>query len=345
MKRALVGIVLLCALLPLAACGTNVTASDKTVTLILGAYSTPAQAFAKLIPLFQAQWKRQHGQTVTFQQSYAGSGAQSRAIINGFQADVAALSLAPDLDAIAKAGLITHDWTNTPTRGMVSDSVVAFAVRKGNPKGIHDWADLARPGIQVLTPNPKTSGGAQWNILALYGAALRGEVQGVPKGDPAAADRFLIAVLKNVKVMDKDAQTSITTFSQGVGDVAITYENLVLAAQQQGAGYDLVIPASTILIENPVAVVDAYAKRHGTQAVAQAFVAFLTTPQAQQVFAQNGFRPLAPSATGAQASERPFQAVADLWTVAYLGGWKAAVSNYFGAGGIYTQAIAAAQGQ
>ncbi len=345
MKRTLVCLLLLCALVPVAACGAPAAATSQSVTLILGAYSAPAPAYAALIPQFQAQWKRQHGQTVTFQQSYAGSGAQSRAIINGFQADVAALSLATDLDAIAEAGLITHDWTNTPTKGMVSDSVVAFAVRKGNPKGIHDWADLAQPGIQVLTPNPKTSGGAQWNILALYGAALRGEVRGVPQGDPAAAKRFLIAVLKNVKVMDKDAQTSITTFSQGVGDVAITYENLVLAAQQKGTGYDLMVPASTILVENPVAVVDAYAKRHGALAVAQAFVAFLSTPQAQRIFAQNGFRPLDPSGTATQASGESFQPVADLWTIAYLGGWKTAVPNIFGAGGVYTQAIAASQGQ
>ena len=272
-----------------------------------------------------------------------GSGAQARAIVNGFQADVAALSLAPDLDAIAKAGLITHDWTNTPTKGMVSDSIVAFAVRKGNPKGIHDWADLARPGIQVLTPNPKTSGGAQWNIAALYGAALRGEVRGVPKDDPAAARSFLVAVLKNVKVMDKDARTSITTFGQGVGDVAITYENEVFTGRKAGADYELVIPTSTILIENPVAVVDAHVSRHGTRAVAEAFVAFLTTPQAQQVFAANGFRSVDP--TVAHATAGTYLAVTDLWNIAYLGGWKTVVPNYCGDSGVYTQAAATAQGR
>src|SRR5262249_16907970 len=153
-------------------------------------------------------------------------------IAEGFEADIAALSLEADIDRITKAGLITHDWKSAPHNGMVSDSIVAFAVRKGNPKGIKDWADLAKPGIQILTPNPKPRGGAQWNILALYGAAKRGFVQGVAKDDDAAATTFLKAVLKNVTVLDKDGRSSITNFEQGVGDVAITYENEVLVGQQ-----------------------------------------------------------------------------------------------------------------
>lgn len=326
----------------LAGCGSPASAGTGAVTLTLGGYSAPQGAFAKLIPLFQAQWRQQTGQAVTFKQSYLGSGAQSRAIVNGFQADVAALSNAPDVDAIAKAKVITHDWTNTPTKGMITTSVVAFAVRPGNPKGIHDWSDLTRPGLQILTPNPKTSGGAQWNILALYGAALRGEVQGVAKGDTAAALTFLKAVLKNVKVMDKDARTSITTFEQGVGDVAITYESEVLYAQQSGQHEDLIIPRSTILIQNPVAVVDAYVDRHGTRKVAEAFVAFLTTAQAQQVFAQEGYRPVDPSVAQQVANKYPV--VPDLWTIDFLGGWKSAAAAYFGSTGVYTQAIATVGG-
>jgi sulfate transport system substrate-binding protein len=325
----------------LAGCG-SASASGDPVKLILGAYSTPQAVFAKIIPLFQASWKQQTGQTVTFQQSYLGSGAQSRAIINGFQADVAALSTAPDMDAIASAGLITHDWTNTPTKGMISTSIVAFAVRKGNPKGIHDWADLTRPGIQILTPNPKTSGGAQWNILALYGAALRGEVAGVPKGDTQAAFGFLKAVLKNVKVMDKDARTSITDFEQGVGDVAITYESEVLLAQQSGKDDELVLPTSTILIENPAAVVDTYVDRHGTRKVAEAFVTFLASAQAQQAFAATGYRPV--NASNAASSTSTFASVQDLWNIAYLGGWKAVSKQIFGSGGLYEQASSQAQG-
>ncbi len=343
MKRIVTGMLAACVALALfCGCGNSATAHGGTVKLILGAYSTPRVVYARLIPTFEAQWKQQTGQTVVFEQSYLGSGAQSRAIINGFQADVAALSLAPDVNAIAKAGLITHDWTNTPTKGMVSTSIVAFAVRKGNPKGIHDWADLARPGVQILTPDPKSSGGAQWNILALYGAALRGHVRGVAQGDANGAFNFLKAVLKNVTAMDKDAQTSLTNFEQGVGDVAITYESGVLAGQQAGQDYELVIPTSTILIQNPAAVVDAYANRHGTLRVANAFVTFLMSAQAQQVFAQNGYRPLDAGVARAVASTYP--PVTDLWTIDYLGGWKTAASSFFGTTGIYIRAISAVQG-
>src|SRR5215831_17195508 len=204
----------------LAACGGATTGGAESPTaasvanggpntIVLGAYSTPREAYGKLIPLFKAQWKQQTGQDITFQESYQGSGAQARAIAEGFEADIAALSLEADIDRITKAGLITHDWKSAPHNGMVSDSIVAFAVRKGNPKGIKDWADLAKPGIQILTPNPKTSGGAQWNILALYGAAKRGFIEGVPKDDDAAATAFLKSVLKNVTVLDKDARSSI----------------------------------------------------------------------------------------------------------------------------------------
>jgi len=323
-----------------AGCGNRAGNKD---TLILGGYSTPEESYAKILPLFAAQWKQQTGQNITFQTSYQGSGTQSRAIINGFQADVAALSLAPDVDAIAKAGLITHDWTQTPTHGMVTDSVVAFAVRQGNPKNIHDWADLAKPGVQILCPDPKTSGGARWNILALYGAALRGEVSGVAKGNAAAAFVFLKAILKNIKVFDKDGRSSITNFEKGIGDVAITYESEVLVAQKAGQTDQLVIPTSTILIENPVAVVDAYVDRHGTRKLAEAFVNFLTTPQAQQIFADvGGARAVDP--TVAQATAKAHPQVNDLWNIGYLGGWKTMDAQFFNTGGIYDQALSAAQG-
>src|SRR5262245_28573237 len=190
------------------AAGGAPAASGGPTTIVLGAYTTPREAYGKLIPIFKAQWKQQTGQDVTVQESYQGSGAQSRAIVEGFEADIAALSLEADITRIEKAGLITHDWRSGPSKGMVSDSVVAFAVRKGNPKGIKDWADLAKPGLQVLTPDPKTSGGAQWNILALYGAAKRGFVDGVAKDDDKAATDFLTAVLKNVTVFDKGARES-----------------------------------------------------------------------------------------------------------------------------------------
>lgn len=327
----------LVALLVATMAGCGGSSSSGATTLTLGAYTTPREAYAKLIPMFQQKWQAQSGQEVRFEQSYLGSGAQSRAIVEGFEADVTALSLEADIERIVKAGLITHDWRATPSKGMVSTSGVAFAVRKGNPKGIRDWADLARAGVDVLTPNPKTSGGAQWNILALYGAALRGHVRGVPKGDPEAARAFLRAVLKNVSVMDKGARESITNFEKGVGDVAITYENEVLVGRAQGQDYDLVIPRSTILIENPVAVVDAYVDKHGTRRAAEAFVAFLITKEAQEVFAQFGLRSVDPAVARATAARYP--RVQDLWTIQFLGGWKQVTTGFFGESGIYTRAI------
>jgi sulfate/thiosulfate transport system substrate-binding protein len=316
-------------------------AGDGPVTLILGAYTTPREAYAKLIPIFKEQWKQQTGQDVEFQESYQGSGAQSRAIVEGFEADIAALSLEADIDRITKAGLITSDWKASTYKGMVSNSVVSFAVRKGNPLGIKDWADLAKPGVEVLTPNPQTSGGAQWNILALYGAAKRGFVAGVPKDDDAAAIEFLKAVLKNVTVMDKSARESIVNFEQGIGDVAITYENEVLVGQQNGQEYELVIPRSTILIENPIALIDVYADKHGSRAVAEAFITFLLTPEAQTIFADYGLRSPDPEVADATADRYP--PVEDLWTIAYFEGWGNATPAYFGEEGVYTKAIADVQ--
>ncbi len=345
--RFLKTLIILIAISLLAACGgpanSNNTNNGKApVKLILGAYTTPREAYGELIPMFTAQWKAKTGQEVTFEESYLGSGAQSRAIIEGFEADVAALSLDGDIKKIADAGLITHDWHIPPYNGMVSTSIVAFAVRKGNPKNIHDWADLAQPGLQILTPNPKTSGGAQWNILALFGAALRGKIQGVPANDEKAATDFLKSVLKNVTVFDKGARESITNFETGTGDVAITYENEVLVGQQAGKDYELVIPTSTILIENPVSVVDEYADKHGTREVAEAFVQFLFTKEAQQVFAKHGLRSLDPEVAAATKDQYP--PVADLFTIKdQFGGWSEATPKYFGDSGIYTKAITEVQ--
>ena len=280
---------------------------------------------------------------MAFEQSYLGSGAQSRAIVEGFEADIAALSLEADVERIAQAGLITHDWKSAPHDGMVSTSIVVFGVRKGNPQDIRDWADLAEPGIEILTPNPKTSGGAQWNILALYGAAKRGYVEGVPDDDDAAAMEFLTSVLKNVSVMDKGARESITNFEKGVGDVIITYENEIRVGQQAGQDYEMVIPRSTILIENPVAVIDTYADKHGMRDAAEAFVEFLFTRQAQEIFAQYGLR--SPDPEVAQATAPQYPPVEDLFTAAEFGGWKEIAAKFFGDDGIYTQAIASVQGQ
>jgi sulfate transport system substrate-binding protein len=324
------------------AAGGAPAASGGPTTIVLGAYTTPREAYGKLLPIFKEQWKQQNGQDVTFQESYQGSGAQSRAIVEGFEADIAALSLEADITRIEKAGLITHDWKGGTYKGMVSTSVVVFAVRKGNPKGIKDWADLAKPGVEVLTPDPKTSGGAQWNILALYGAAKRGFVAGVPKDDDQAAIEFLTAVLKNVAVMDKGARESITNFEKGVGDVAITYENEVLVGQASGQDYEMIIPRSTILIENPVAVIDTHVDKHGNRKLAEAFVAFLFSPEAQKIFADTGgLRSVDPEV--AKATNSKYPPVEDLFPIGYFGGWSEATPKYFGDDGIYSKAITEVQ--
>ncbi len=314
------------------------TANSEPVTLILGAYTTPREAYAEIIPLFQAHWKEQTGQDVVFEESYLGSGAQSRAVVEGFEADVIALSLEADVNRIVDAGLITHDWKSVGDSGMVSDSVVVFGVRPGNPLGIEDWDDLTQEGVEVLTPNPKTSGGAMWNILSLYGAAKRGFVEGVPADDDAAATEFLKNILNNVTVMDKGARESITNYEQGVGDVIITYENEMLVGQKSGQDYEMVIPRSSILIENPVAVVDTYVDKHGTREVAEAFVQFLFTKEAQEIFAEYGLRSVDEEVAAATAVQYP--PLEDIFTIDYFGGWAEATPTFFGDDGIFTNVFA-----
>jgi sulfate/thiosulfate transport system substrate-binding protein len=345
---ALAALLILAGILIPSGCGDSATpagaggqAAEK-VTLVLGAYTTPREAYSKaIIPAFQKYWKEKAGQDVEFQESYLGSGAQSRAIIGGFEADIAALSLEEDIAKIAEAGLITHDWKANPTKGMVSTSVVVLAVRQGNPKGIKDWADLTQAGLNVLTPDPSTSGGAKWNIAALYGSALRGNA-GVAKDDPAAATKLLESVFKNVSIMDKGARESITNYEKGVGDVAITYENEVLVGKQAGQTYDYVIPKSTILIENPIAVVDKYADKHGVRKVAEAFVEFLRGKEAQRGYAKFGLRSVDPEVAAEGKSTYP--PVEDLWTIDYLGGWPKVSKDIFGNEGIFTKTIASVHG-
>ena len=313
-------------------------APAKTRTLVLGAYTTPREAYGKaILPAFQRHWKEKTGEEVQFQESYLGSGAQARAIIGGFEADVAALSLEADVDTIAKAGLINHDWKAGAHQGMVSRSIVVLAVRPGNPKGVHDWDDLRKPGLAVLTPNVRTSGGAMWNVCAMYGAALRGQTA-APKGDPAQAEKLLTDVLRNVSVMDKGARESIVNFEKGVGDVAITYENEVLVGRKAGQPYEYVIPRSTILIENPVAVVDRYAEKHGVRDLADAFVAFVRTPEAQRAFAEYGLRSIDEGVAKEVAGQ--FPAVKDLFTIRDLGGWPEVQKTLFAPGAAYDRVSA-----
>jgi sulfate/thiosulfate transport system substrate-binding protein len=318
-------------------------AQGGEVTLTLGAYTTPREAYGEIIPLFQAYWLEETGQTVTFEESYQGSGAQSRAIVEGFEADIAALSLEGDITRIVDAGLITHDWKDTQYNGMVSTSIVVMAVREGNPEGIEDWDDITAEGIEVLTPNPQTSGGAQWNVMAMYGAAQRGNVEGFEASDEGALE-FLRSVFRNVTVLDESARDSITNYETGVGDVAITYENEVLVGQLNGQTYEYVIPTSTILIENPVAVIDENVDRHGNRAAAEAFRDFLWTPEAQRIFAEYGLRSVDPAIAEETAEQYP--PVEDLFTIEeQFGGWVNVTQPYFGENGIYTQMIEEVQSE
>ena len=328
----------LCAtvLLGLAACGKSNAGEGE---LVLAAYTTPREAYGKaIIPAFVEHWKEKSGKTISFKESYQGSGAQARAVAEGFEADIVALSLAPDIEKLVEADLVDAAWDDGEHGGMVSLSLVVIAVREGNPKGIQDWPDLAREDVEVVTPNVRTSGGAMWNVAAIYGAALRGKA-GVPADDPAAAEAFLSKILGNVRVMDKGARESLVNFENGVGDAAITYENEVLEAQRSGKPIEYVIPKATLLIENPAAVVKTYATKRGTTETAEAFTAFLVDPATQKSFADHGYRPVI---EGVQ-SETEFPQVEDLFTVADLGGWESLLEKVFAADAVYDRALAQAR--
>lgn len=316
----------------------------ETRDLILAAYSVPKEAYERrIIPAFQRAWKQKTGQDVRVRSSYGASGAQARAIIGGFDADVAVLSLEGDVDQITKAGLITHDWRKAPHGGMISASVVALGVRKGNPKNVKGWEDAARPGVEVLYPNPKTSGGAMWDVIAMYGAGLKLAEQraGKPVAPDAAATQavdLLTRIQRNVKVMDKSGRESVTTFERGVGDVIVTYENELLPRVKSGRPYEIIVPAETVWIENPAAVVDTYADRHKAKDLAEAFVAFLHGPEAQAAFIELGFRPLDRTAQTPAAAAGLAQP-ARLFTIADLGGWEQVSTTLFGPQGLWTKIV------
>lgn len=296
-------------------------------TLVLAAYTTPREVLAEqILPAFQASWREKTGEVVQFETTYQGSGSQARAVAGGLEADVVWLSLAPDVEVLVEAGLITRDWQSGETRGIVSSSVAVVGVRPDNPHNIQGWEDLARPGLEVLTPNVRTSGGAMWNVLAVAGA------------DISAGETLLSGVLANVRVMDKGARESMLSFEKGVGDAIITYENEVIVAQRAGKSMAYVIPASTIVIENPAAVVDVYAARHGTLDLAEAFVSFLTEPAQQAAMAQYGLRPVV---AGVEAAG--FPALGRTFRVSDLGGWSAVKAAYFAEGALYDRALARAR--
>lgn len=307
-------LLLLIATLAVTACGGLMGAVGKTdgTRLTLVSYSTPKGAYDKIIPAFQ---HTSQGKGVTFDTSYGASGTQSRAVDQGLPADVVAFSLAPDVDRLVKDGIVAKAWANDRYRGMVTDSVVVFVVRPGNPKHIHIWQDLIRPGVQVVTPNPFTSGGARWNIMAAYGAQIE---QG---RSPQEARDYLSKLLNRVVVQDKSARESMQTFLGGKGDVLLAYENEAITAQHKGEKVDYVVPDQTILIENPVAVTTK--SKHSAQA--KAFVNFLRTPKAQRIFAENGYRPVLKTVL----SEYKFPEPQGLFSIEKLGGWPVVTKRFF----------------
>src|SRR5438552_9803552 len=284
----------------------------RDTNLALVAYSTPREAYAQLIPAFQ---KTAAGKGVSFSQSYAASGEQSRAVAAGLEADVVAFSLAPDITSLVQKQLVPQNWNKDKWHGMVTRSVVVFVVRDGNPKKIRTWTDLVKPGVQIVTPNPFTSGGARWNVMAAYGGALRSGKT------PKQAQTYLAQMWKHVVASPSSAREGLQTFLAGRGDVFLAYENEALFARQKGQPVQFVIPKATILIENPVAVTST--SKH--KAEANAFVKFLHTLEAQKIFAQNGYRPIVPAAArGFNFPVRP-----QLFTIKYVGGWAKVEKKFF----------------
>jgi sulfate/thiosulfate-binding protein len=297
---------------PAASAGPAFTAQAGALTLV--AYSTPKAAYDAIIPLFQAT---PDGSGVTFETSYGASGDQSRAVESGLPADVVAFSLAPDVDRLVKDGMVAADWNAGATKGMVTDSVVEFVVRKGNPKGIKTWDDLVKPGIGVVEPNPFTSGGARWNVMAAYGAEIK---NGKSEAD---ATTYLTSLFGNIVVQDTSARAALQTFVAGQGDVMLAYENEAIAAQQGGQDVDYVVPDQTILIENPVAVTNV----GDLPDKARAFVTFLTTPDAQKAYASKGYRPVLPDVLAQYATQ--FPKPSGLFAITDLGGWSAVNTKFF----------------
>ncbi len=306
-----------------AACGSS--SGGKTVALV--AYSTPESAYAKLIPTFQATTA---GKGISFTQSYGASGDQSRAVLAGQPANVVNLSLTPDVTKLVQAGVVSPSWNAGPTHGFVTNSVVVFIVRKGNPKNITTWDDLTKPGVKVITPNPLSSGSARWNIMAAYGAQLH------EGKTPAQADAYLAALLKNTIAQPTSARDALQTFLSGAGDVLLDYESEGIADEKKGDPISYVIPADTLLIQNPIAIVT----RGGTNPSAQAFVNFLLSPAGQVIWAQQGYRPVIPSLV----DPKTFPTPPGLFTIDSLGGWTAVTKQFFATpNGIVTK-IEAGQG-
>ncbi|HUB07265.1 MAG TPA: sulfate ABC transporter substrate-binding protein [Myxococcales bacterium] len=304
-------------------------------TLLNVSFDATRELYEQIDAAFESQWLAKTGERVTVEQSHGGSGKQARAVLAGLEADVVTLALARDIDVLhSKGNLLPADWQGRlPDRSCPYSSTVVFVVRHGNPRGIRDWGDLARPGISVITPNPKTSGGARWNYLAAWGWALQ-----TSGGDAGKARAFVAALYHNVPVLDSGSRGAATTFGQrGIGDVLIAWESeaLRLRSELGARAVDIVLPSVSILAEPPVAVVDRYADAHGNHALAEAYLRYLYTPDAQEIIARNFYRPVDPAVLARHADVFP---KLRLFTVdERFGGWASAQKTHFSEGGTFDQ--------
>ena len=313
--------------------GGAAAAAPKEIKLLNVSYDPTRELYHDFNAAFARSWKAKTGQEVTVQQSHGGSGKQARAVIDGLEADVVTLALAYDVDAIAAAGLLPANWqSRLPDNSSPYTSTVVFLVRKGNPKRIHDWPDLVKPGVQVVTPNPKTSGGARWNYLAAWGFALRNY------GQEARAREFVTRLYRQVPVLDTGARGATVTFvERSIGDVLIAWESeAMLAANLLGKGkFEIVTPGVSVLAEPPVAVVDKVAAKHGTAAAARAYLEYLYSPEGQEIAARNYYRPRDQAVAARHAAQFPHL---QLFTVDQVfGGWTKAQKTHFADGGIFDQ--------
>jgi sulfate/thiosulfate transport system substrate-binding protein len=319
----------------LAIAGTLLAASAmaKDFTLLNASYDPTRELYKDVNQAFAAQWKAQHGDTVTIRMSHGGSGKQARSVVDGLPADVVTLALAYDIDAMADHELLAKDWQKRlPDNASPYTSTIVFLVRKGNPKGIKDWPDLLKPGVKVITPNPKTSGGARWNFLAAWGYALK-----QPGGNEAKARAFVRDLYQHVPVLDTGARGATNTFVQrGIGDVLLAWEDEALLSQREVGkdGFQIVVPSVSILAEPPVAIVDQNVDQHGTREVAEAYLKFLYSPQGQELEAKHFYRPR--SAEVAQKYAAQFPKV-NTFTIDELGGWRQAQAKFFADGAIFDQ--------
>jgi sulfate/thiosulfate transport system substrate-binding protein len=330
-QTRIVGVALL-----LLASGCGPARDPNTDVLKIGAYSVVREVLHDgVLPAFAVDWKSKTGRPVTFEESYIGSGQQARAIATGFDADIAILSHEGDMAVLVKAGRVKPTWKDGPNQGIVSHSLVVIGYRSGNPHAIKDWTDLAKPGVGVLYPDPKTSGGARWNINAVYGSAyLASQASNSGQADLSSVRDFMARVQANVVNMDESGRQSMANFAErGTGDAIVTYENELLLRNRDNEAIPYVVPPATLLIESPLAVVESSVNSHGSRAVAEAFVDFLLSDPGQRVFADFGFRPVKSELSGPRGAP-PLPA--KLFTMADLGGWAKIEQELYGPKGLWT---------